>query len=172
MWLQVLNSPFVFSYMHIPLQSGSDAVLAAMNREYTSAEFCRVADTLLAKVPGLELATDIICGFPGETDEDFAATLDLVRRYRFPHTHISQFYPRPGTPAARMKKVGLACPHYSSATLQPCYSNMPVILISSRASSSSCLTGSLCLQTATKCVSLSCKLLYHHGKCAEDQGPF
>jgi tRNA A37 methylthiotransferase MiaB len=106
-WLlpQVLKHPCVFSYMHIPVQSGSDAVLTAMNREYTAAEFRRVADTLLDKVPGLELATDIICGFPGETDEDFEETMALVRRYRFSHTHISQFYARPGTPAARMKKV-------------------------------------------------------------------
>lgn len=103
---QVLNHPCVFAYMHIPVQSGSDAILGSMNREYTSEEFRRVADTLLAQVPGLELATDIICGFPGETDEDFEATMALVRQYKFPHTHISQFYPRPGTPAARMRKVG------------------------------------------------------------------
>ena len=64
-----------------------------------------MCDTLLAACPELELATDIICGFPGETDEDFEATVRLVRKYRFLHCHISQFYPRPGTPAARMKKV-------------------------------------------------------------------
>ena len=63
--MQILNHPYVFSYLHIPVQSGSDAVLTAMNREYTRAEFERVADTLLSLVPGLVLATDIICGFPG-----------------------------------------------------------------------------------------------------------
>ena len=62
---QALNHPAVFAYLHVPVQSGSDAVLGAMRREYTAAEFERVADTLLAKVPGLQLATDIICGFPG-----------------------------------------------------------------------------------------------------------
>ncbi|KAK9824275.1 hypothetical protein WJX72_009107 [[Myrmecia] bisecta] len=102
---EALNHPRVFAYLHVPVQSGSDAVLTAMNREYSVAEFERVADTLLRAVPGLELATDIICGFPGETDDDFAATMRLVRKYRFSHCHISQFYPRPGTPAARMKKV-------------------------------------------------------------------
>ena len=61
----MLRHPCVFAYLHVPVQSGSDAVLGAMNREYTRAEFERVADTLLALVPGLELATDIICGFPG-----------------------------------------------------------------------------------------------------------
>lgn len=53
-----------------------------------------MADTLLGCVPGLELATDIICGFPGEGPADHEATLELLRRYRFPHTHISQFYAR------------------------------------------------------------------------------
>lgn len=57
-------------------------------------EFEKVADTLIQLVPGLELATDIICGFPGETEEDHQGTMDLVAKYRFPHCHISQFYPR------------------------------------------------------------------------------
>lgn len=65
----------------------------------------QVVDTLRELVPGLELATDIICGFPGETEQDFEETMALLEKYRFPHCHISQFYPRPGTPAARMKRV-------------------------------------------------------------------
>nr|CAE01708.1 OSJNBb0086G13.6 [Oryza sativa Japonica Group] len=77
----------------------------AMNREYTVSEFRRVVDTLCELVPGMQIATDIICGFPGETDEDFSQTVNLVKQYLFPQVHISQFYPRPGTPAARMKKV-------------------------------------------------------------------
>lgn len=85
--------------------TGSDAVLEAMRREYTSSEFRVVVDHLLANVPGMELATDIICGFPGERDQDHHHTLQLLQDYRFPHVHISQFYPRPGTPAARMRKV-------------------------------------------------------------------
>ncbi len=67
-----------------------------------------MADALLARVPGLQLATDVICGFPGETDADHAASMALVAAYRFPHTHVSQYYARPGTPAARWKKVGAA----------------------------------------------------------------
>ncbi|KAK9810648.1 hypothetical protein WJX73_007467 [Symbiochloris irregularis] len=102
---QALNHPRVYAFLHVPVQSGSDAVLGAMKREYTAAEFCKVADTLLAAVPGLQLATDIICGFPGETDADHQDTLDLVAQYRFAVCHISQFYSRPGTSAARMKKV-------------------------------------------------------------------
>ncbi|KAL4424994.1 hypothetical protein ABPG77_002879 [Micractinium sp. CCAP 211/92] len=102
---EVLQDPRVFSYLHVPVQSGSDAVLGRMKREYSRAEFERVCDTLLAAVPDMELATDVICGFPGETEEDHAATLSLLAKYRFPHCHISQFYPRPGTPAARMKQL-------------------------------------------------------------------
>jgi Radical SAM superfamily len=100
-----LRHPYVFAYLHIPVQSGSDPVLKNMNREYTVQEFVTCADTLRALVPGIALATDVICGFPGETDQQFAETLALVGKYRFSHTHISQFYPRPGTPAARMSKV-------------------------------------------------------------------
>lgn len=102
---EVLKHPLCFSYLHVPVQSGSDAVLENMNREYTRAEFERVCDTLLQSVDGMELATDIIAGFPGETDRDHEETMTLIRKYQFPHCHISQFYPRPGTPAARMKKV-------------------------------------------------------------------
>ena len=100
-----LNHPAVFACLHLPVQSGSDAVLQRMNREYSAAEFRRCADTLLARVPGLHIHTDIICGFPGETEEDFAATLALCKQYMFPAVHVSQFYPRPGTPAARMQRV-------------------------------------------------------------------
>ncbi|XAR57488.1 tRNA (N6-L-threonylcarbamoyladenosine37-C2)-methylthiotransferase [Bertholletia excelsa] len=101
----VLRHQCVYTFLHVPVQSGSDAVLSAMNREYTVGEFRTVVDTLYELVPGMQIATDIICGFPGETDEDFAQTVSLVEEYKFPQVHISQFYPRPGTPAARMKKV-------------------------------------------------------------------
>ncbi|XP_066349158.1 uncharacterized protein [Miscanthus floridulus] len=101
----VLRHPCVYSFLHVPVQSGSDAVLTAMNREYTVGEFRKVVDTLCELVPGMQIATDIICGFPGETDQDFSETVNLVKEYQFPQVHISQFYPRPGTPAARMKKV-------------------------------------------------------------------
>jgi len=76
-----------------------------MNREYTSSEFMRVADFLKAKVPEVIIATDIICGFPGESEEDFQDTIRMVKKYQFGIMNISQFYPRPGTPAAKMKRV-------------------------------------------------------------------
>eukprot|EP00440_Ansanella_granifera_P034462 gb/GFBE01037385.1/.p1 GENE.gb/GFBE01037385.1/~~gb/GFBE01037385.1/.p1 ORF type:complete len:550 (+),score=122.61 gb/GFBE01037385.1/:1-1650(+) len=102
---EVLKRPNVFEFLHIPVQSGSDSVLQAMVREYTSADFRRLVDGLRAKVPGLMVATDVICGFPAEGEEDHHATLDLVREYKFPVLNISQFYPRPGTAAARLKKL-------------------------------------------------------------------
>ncbi|KAL2329404.1 hypothetical protein Fmac_022831 [Flemingia macrophylla] len=102
---EILRHPCVYSFLHVPVQSGSHTILSAMNREYTVSEFRTVVDTLTKLVPEMQIATDIICGFPGETDEDFVQTVNLVKEYQFPQVHISQFYPRPGTPAARMKKV-------------------------------------------------------------------
>ena len=101
----LLNHPRCYAFLHVPVQSGSNAVLGAMRREYTVETFEAVADTLLARVPELTLATDIIAGFPGESEDDHLATLRLVRKYRFPILNISQFYPRPGTPAAKMRRV-------------------------------------------------------------------
>ena len=100
-----LNHPNVYSFLHVPVQSGSNRVLDKMKREYTVEEFKKVADTLISLVPGITIATDIICGFPGEDENDFKETLQLVNHYKFPILNISQFYPRPGTPAANMKKV-------------------------------------------------------------------
>lgn len=97
-----LNHPRVYSFAHLPIQSGSDAVLASMRRGYTTDRFQRVVDRLRAVVPHTTIATDIICGFPTEKEEDFAMTVSLVTRNAFPVLNISQFYPRPGTPAAEL----------------------------------------------------------------------
>ncbi|XP_065523295.1 threonylcarbamoyladenosine tRNA methylthiotransferase isoform X4 [Lathamus discolor] len=105
---KILNHPRVYAFLHIPVQSASDSVLMDMKREYCVADFKQVVDFLKAKVPGITIATDIICGFPGETDEDFQETVKLVEQYRFPSLFINQFYPRPGTPAAKMHQVPAA----------------------------------------------------------------
>ncbi|NXM38841.1 CDKAL methylthiotransferase, partial [Gymnorhina tibicen] len=102
---KILNHPRVYAFLHIPVQSASDSVLMDMKREYCVADFKEVVDFLKEKVPGITIATDIICGFPGETDEDFLETMKLVELYRFPSLFINQFYPRPGTPAAKMPQV-------------------------------------------------------------------
>lgn len=103
--IEALKRPNVHSFMHIPVQSGSDNVLKAMRREYTVAEFCYLVDRLKEAIPDLFLLTDIICGFPAETPEDWEETMALVRKYRFNGLHCSQFYARPGTPAAKMKAL-------------------------------------------------------------------
>lgn len=105
---KILNHPRVYAFLHIPVQSASDSVLMDMKREYCVADFKQVVDFLKEKVPGITIATDIICGFPGETDEDFLETMKLVELYRFPSLFINQFYPRPGTPAAKMPQVPAA----------------------------------------------------------------
>ena len=102
---ELLNHPRVYKFLHIPVQSGSDRVLDSMRRMYTVADFRHIVDFLRGRVPGITIATDLICGFPTETDNDHRGSLELVRDYRFSVLHISQFYPRPGTPAARMPRL-------------------------------------------------------------------
>jgi len=105
---KILSHPRVYAFLHIPVQSGSDAVLGEMKREYFVEDFRRIVDYLREKVPGINIATDIICGFPTETEEDFEKSLVLVRDYKFSTLFINQFFPRPGTPAAKMKQIATA----------------------------------------------------------------
>jgi len=102
---KVLNHPRVYSFLHIPVQAASNAVLNDMKREYTIQDFKHTVDFLKDRVPRLTVATDLICGFPTETEEDFLESLELVKHYKFPSLFINQFFPRPGTPAAKMKRV-------------------------------------------------------------------
>ncbi|XP_056018128.1 threonylcarbamoyladenosine tRNA methylthiotransferase-like [Ostrea edulis] len=102
---KILQHPRVYSFLHVPVQSASDSVLMDMKREYCQADFRHVADFLKERVPGVTIATDVICGFPTETEEDFGETLKLVEEYRFPSLFINQFFPRPGTPAAKMPRI-------------------------------------------------------------------
>ncbi|XP_022201011.1 threonylcarbamoyladenosine tRNA methylthiotransferase isoform X1 [Nilaparvata lugens] len=105
---KILSHPRVYSFLHVPVQSGSDAVLTDMKREYNRADFENVVDYLQKKVPGVTIATDLICGFPTETEEDFNETLSLCQKYKFVSLFINQFYPRPGTPAARLPRLPAA----------------------------------------------------------------
>lgn len=102
---KILNHPRVYSFLHVPVQSGSDSVLGDMKREYCRKEFEHVVDFLRSKVKGVTIATDIICGFPTETEDNFEETMTLCEKYQFPSLFINQFFPRPGTPAARMEKI-------------------------------------------------------------------
>ncbi|XP_022319291.2 threonylcarbamoyladenosine tRNA methylthiotransferase-like [Crassostrea virginica] len=102
---RILQHPRVYSFLHVPVQSASDSVLMDMKREYCQADFRHVADFLKERVPGVTIATDVICGFPTETEQDFEETLKLVEEYKFPSLFINQFFPRPGTPAAKMPRI-------------------------------------------------------------------
>ncbi|KAL7749662.1 Threonylcarbamoyladenosine tRNA methylthiotransferase [Sorochytrium milnesiophthora] len=102
---KILAHPRVYEFLHVPVQAGSDRVLHDMRRQYTCADFCHVVDFLHERLPSVTIATDIICGFPTESDVDFDDTIAVVEKYRFPVLHISQFYPRPGTPAARLQRI-------------------------------------------------------------------
>ena len=92
----------VCEQIHFPLQSGSDRILARMHRGYTADRFLEKLAMMRGIVPGLAASTDVIVGFPGETEEDFQATLDVVAAARFDNAFMFQFSPRPGTPAATM----------------------------------------------------------------------
>ncbi|MEO0587261.1 MAG: radical SAM protein, partial [Planctomycetota bacterium] len=95
----IAERPRICRYLHLPVQSGSDRVLAAMNRGYTVAEYVDLIDRARAILPDVEIASDIITGFPTETEEDHQATLDLIRRCRFKNSFIFKYSPRPGTAA-------------------------------------------------------------------------
>jgi tRNA-2-methylthio-N6-dimethylallyladenosine synthase len=95
-------TPNVMPQLHMPLQSGSDAVLRAMRRAYRREKYLRILARVRAAIPDAAITSDIIVGFPGETERDFADTLDLVRQARFAGAFTFQYSPRPGTPAAAM----------------------------------------------------------------------
>jgi tRNA-2-methylthio-N6-dimethylallyladenosine synthase len=92
----------VCEHIHFPLQSGSDTVLKAMQRSYRRERYLGWLDAIRAAIPDVAVSTDIIVGFPGETEEDFAQTLDVVERARFDSAYTFQYSPRPGTRAASM----------------------------------------------------------------------
>lgn len=96
------QTPTVMPTLHMPLQSGSDAVLRAMRRSYRSKKFLGILAKVRDQIPDAAITTDIIVGFPGETEEDFQATLDVVEAARFASAYTFQYSPRPGTPAATM----------------------------------------------------------------------
>ena len=97
------DTPKLVSHLHLPVQSGSDRVLAAMKRGYTALEYKSVVRRLRAARPDIAIASDFIIGFPGETDADFEATMNLIDDVGFDASYSFVFSPRPGTPAAEMQ---------------------------------------------------------------------
>jgi len=96
------ETPQVMPQLHMPLQSGSDRILKSMRRSYRSEKYLGILDRVREKIPHAAITTDIIVGFPGETEEDFEDTLNVVRASRFMQAFTFQYSIRPGTPAADM----------------------------------------------------------------------
>ncbi len=94
------TEPKLMPYLHLPVQSGSDRILKAMNRKHTADQYLRLVDRIRAARPDILLSSDFIVGFPGETEGDFEATMDLVRQVGFGAAFSFKYSPRPGTPAA------------------------------------------------------------------------
>ena len=94
--------PRVCNYLHIPAQSGSNRILKAMRRGYTHEKYRSIVETLRDNIPGIEIASDWIVGFPGETREDFEASVNLMRDVRFQNSYVFRYSPRPGTDAIPM----------------------------------------------------------------------
>ena len=98
----IAAQPHLCKHIHLPVQSGSDRLLQQMNRHYTVAQYLELVEYARKKIPGVTFSSDIIVGFPGETEEDFAATLDLVRKVGYMQLFTFIYSKRNGTPAAKM----------------------------------------------------------------------
>jgi len=104
----IRDCPSVMEHVHLPLQSGDNDVLKSMKRLYTRESFLAIVAELRRQVPGIAITTDIIVGFPGETEEQFERTLSLVSEVRFDGAYMFIYSPRPGTPAASMEQMPFA----------------------------------------------------------------
>jgi tRNA-2-methylthio-N6-dimethylallyladenosine synthase len=94
--------PKLCSHIHFPMQSGSDRILKEMRRPYKNAKFVEICEKMKAARPGIAITTDIIVGFPGETEEDFQSTMDTVERLQFDNAFVFRYSKRRNTPAAEM----------------------------------------------------------------------
>ncbi|WOX58663.1 tRNA (N(6)-L-threonylcarbamoyladenosine(37)-C(2))-methylthiotransferase [Methanoculleus receptaculi] len=103
--VEAFHSEKVFRFLHLPVQSGSDTVLERMQRGYTAADVVRIVDAFREEFPDMMISSDFITGFPGETDEEFQETLELLRRCEFVKVNVTRYSRRPGTPAAALKDL-------------------------------------------------------------------
>lgn len=99
------RDPRIYRFVHVPVQSGSERIVRAMRRDHSVADFIAVVDAFRAAIPEITIATDLICGYPGEREEEFEETLALVERIRPDVINISRFWARPGTRAAQLPQL-------------------------------------------------------------------
>ncbi|HZT95209.1 MAG TPA: tRNA (N(6)-L-threonylcarbamoyladenosine(37)-C(2))-methylthiotransferase MtaB [Chloroflexota bacterium] len=102
-WLTLWENPRLCRHFHVPLQAGSDGVLKRMRRKYDTAQFAEMLSNIRRHVPGVAVTTDVIVGFPGETEEEFAEGLAFIRHCRFDGMHVFSYSRRTGTAAARLE---------------------------------------------------------------------
>lgn len=97
------SNEIIVDHLHVPLQSGCDATLKRMNRKYTTAKYLEKINKIREYLPNIAFTTDVIVGFPGESEEEFAATYDFIKTVNFSQLHVFPYSPRKNTPAAKMK---------------------------------------------------------------------
>src|SRR5947207_5275786 len=102
-WLELWENTRMCRHLHLPMQSGSDTILRRMARRYNSTRYATIVKTARQAVPGIAISTDIITGFPGETDSDFEQTYEVAKELHFAKSHVFRFSARQGTAAARMR---------------------------------------------------------------------
>jgi MiaB-like tRNA modifying enzyme len=100
--VRAFHSPKIYGFLHIPVQSGSDRILEKMERRYSARDFLEIAGRFRSSFPDVSIVTDVIVGFPGETDQDFQETMDLIERLQPDKVNVTRFSRRPGTTAARL----------------------------------------------------------------------
>ena len=101
----IAREPVICRHIHLPVQNGSSAVLKAMNRRYTREQYLSLVERIKARIPEVSLTTDIMMGFPGETEDDVEDTLDLMRQVKYESAMMYYYNPREGTPAAKMEQL-------------------------------------------------------------------
>ena len=103
--VRAFSAERIFRFVHIPVQSGSDTILERMGRRYTARDFCEIIAAFRKRYPEIMVMTDMIVGFPGETEEDFSASLDLIRRIRPNKVNVTRYSKRPFTPLSQEKDI-------------------------------------------------------------------
>ncbi len=99
----IAGSPKIAKFIHLPVQSGDDQILKKMNRNYTAKQYKNLVKKIRKRIPDVNLSTDVIVGFPGETEKQFENTVKLFKEIKFNMAYIAKYSPRPGTPASQLK---------------------------------------------------------------------